>query len=213
MKNGVLLHRYAVSGGCTMITYYKDVLCTIEDSLESIDENLYEQIIEECIETLKNGGKIIASGLGKNVPICEKFVGTLNSLGIDARFLHTNTAVHGDLGMVGKKDIVFLLTKGGNTNETVDLGMHLNERGTNTWLMSFYGDGKASKVVEKKFIMHLINEGDEWDIVPNNSTTVYLIVLQGIAIEIGKRMGVTLDDFKMNHPGGGIGARLSRKGN
>ncbi|MBO6127362.1 MAG: SIS domain-containing protein [Pseudobutyrivibrio sp.] len=196
-----------------MITYYKDVLCTIEDSLESIDENLYEQIIEECIETLKNGGKIIASGLGKNVPICEKFVGTLNSLGIDARFLHTNTAVHGDLGMVGKKDIVFLLTKGGNTNETVDLGMHLNERGTNTWLMSFYGDGKASKVVEKKFIMHLINEGDEWDIVPNNSTTVYLIVLQGIAIEIGKRMGVTLDDFKMNHPGGGIGARLSRKGN
>ncbi|MBP3805035.1 MAG: SIS domain-containing protein [Oribacterium sp.] len=196
-----------------MIAYYNDVLATIEDSLESIDENLYEQIIEECVTTIKNGGKIIASGLGKNVPICEKFVGTLNSLGIDARFLHTNTAVHGDLGMVGKKDIVFLLTKGGNTNETVDLGMHLNERGTNTWLMSFYGDGKASKVVEKKFIMHLINEGDEWDIVPNNSTTVYLIVLQGLAIEIGKRLGVTLDDFKVNHPGGGIGARLSGKGN
>lgn len=96
-----------------MIAYYKDVVNTIEDSLESIDENLYEQIIEECVNTLKNGGKIIASGLGKNVPICEKFVGTLNSLGIDARFLHTNTAVHGDLGMVGKKDIVFLLTKGG----------------------------------------------------------------------------------------------------
>lgn len=194
-----------------MIDYYKDVMKTIEDSLESIDEKLYEQIIEECVDTLKNGGKIIASGLGKNVPICEKFVGTLNSLGIDARFLHTNTAVHGDLGMVGKKDIVFLLTKGGNTSETVDLGVHLNKRGTNTWLMSFYGDGKASKVVEKKFIMHLINEGDEWDIVPNNSTTVYLMVLQGIAIEVGKRLGITLDDFKVNHPGGGIGARLSGK--
>ena len=59
-----------------MIEYYKDVMHTIEDSLESIDENLYEQIIEECVDTLKNGGKIIASGLGKNVPICEKFVGT-----------------------------------------------------------------------------------------------------------------------------------------
>lgn len=191
-----------------MIAYYKDVMHTIEDSLESIDENLYEQIIEECVDTLKNGGKIIASGLGKNVPICEKFVGTLNSLGIDARFLHTNTAVHGDLGMVGKKDIVFLLTKGGNTRETIDLGIHLIKRGTNTWLISFYEDGKASKVVDKKFVMHLINEGDEWDIVPNNSTTVYLIVLQGIAIEIGKRMGVTLNDFKVNHPGGGIGDRL-----
>lgn len=194
-----------------MIDYYSDVLNTIKDSLESIPVDLYEQIITECVETLNNGGKIIASGLGKNVPICEKFVGTLNSLGIDARFLHTNTAVHGDLGIVGKKDIVFLLSKGGNTSETVDLGTHLNERGTNTWLLSFYGDGKASKVVKKKFIMHLISEGDEWDIVPNNSTTVYLILLQGIAIEIGRRLGVTLDDFKVNHPGGGIGARLNDK--
>ncbi len=194
-----------------MIEYYNGVLETIADSLESIPEDIYKQLVDECVETLKNGGKIIASGLGKNVPICEKFVGTLNSLGIDARFLHTNTAVHGDLGMVGKKDLVILLTKGGNTSETVDLGVHLNERGTNTWLMSFYGDGKASKVVEKKLIMHLINEGDEWDIVPNNSTTIYLIILQGIAIEIGKRLGVTLDDFRINHPGGGIGARLSAK--
>jgi arabinose-5-phosphate isomerase len=194
-----------------MIEYYKEVLETITDSVESIPEDIYKQLVDECVETLKNGGKIIASGLGKNVPICEKFVGTLNSLGIDARFLHTNTAVHGDLGMVGKKDLVILLTKGGNTSETVDLGVHLNERGTNTWLMSFYGDGKASKVIEKKLIMHLINEGDEWDIVPNNSTTVYLIILQGIAIEIGKRLGVTLDDFRVNHPGGGIGARLNAK--
>lgn len=194
-----------------MIAYYEEVLKVIEDSLESIPINIYEQIINECVETLKNGGKIIASGLGKNVPICEKFVGTLNSLGIDARFLHTNTAVHGDLGMVAKKDIVFLLSKGGNTNETVVLGEYLNQRGTNTWLFSFYGDGKASKVVEKKMIMHLINEGDAWDIVPNNSTTVYLIVLQGIAIEVGKRLGITIDDFGRNHPGGGIGARISGK--
>ncbi len=184
---------------------------TIEDSLESIDEKLYEQIIEECVDTLKNGGKIIASGLGKNVPICEKFVGTLNSLGIDARFLHTNTAVHGDLGMVGKKDIVFLLSKGGNTVETVALANHLKDRGTDTWLMTFSEKCKSAEIVDKRLIMHLINEGDEWDIVPNNSTTVYLIVLQGIAIEIGKRMGITLDDFKVNHPGGGIGAKLSGK--
>lgn len=191
-----------------MIAYYEEVVKVIEDSLESIPINIYEQVISECVETLKNGGKIIASGLGKNVPICEKFVGTLNSLGIDARFLHTNTAVHGDLGMVAKNDIVFLLSKGGNTNETVVLGEYLNHRGTNTWLFSFYGDGKASKVIEKKMIMHLINEGDEWDIVPNNSTTVYLILLQGIAIEVGKRMGIKLEDFKVNHPGGGIGERL-----
>jgi arabinose-5-phosphate isomerase len=74
--------------------------------------------------------------------------------------------------------------------------------------MSFTDKCKTMEVLDKNFIMKLRNEGDMWDIMPNNSTTVYLIVLQGIAIELCKRMGVTLDDFKKNHPGGGIGARL-----
>ena len=146
--------------------------------------------------------------MGKNVPICEKFVGTMNSLGMDARFLHTNTAVHGDLGMVGKNDLVILLSKGGNTIETVQLAGYLKERGTNTWLMTFASNGKSAEVVNQKLVMRLTHEGDEWDIVPNNSTTIYLIILQGIAIELGKRLGITIDDFRVNHPGGGIGARL-----
>lgn len=194
-----------------MIAYYANVLEVLNDSLESISVEIYEQLIKECVQVLRSGGKIIASGLGKNVPICEKFVGTLNSLGIDARFLHTNTAVHGDLGMVGKKDLVILLSKGGNTHETVALAEYLNGRGTNTWLMTFAEKCKSAEVVEKQLNMRLQNEGDEWNIVPNNSTTVYLIVLQGIAIEIGKRMGITLEDFRENHPGGGIGAKLSGK--
>ena len=51
-------------------------------------------------------------------------------------------------------------------------------------------------------------EGDQWDIVPNNSTTVNLIILQGLAMEIVRRKGVTLADFKKNHPGGHIGVQL-----
>ena len=191
-----------------MISYYEEVFDVIRDSIESIDEKTYDKLVDQCEDTIKKGHKIIASGLGKNVPICEKFVGTLNSLGIDARFLHTNTAVHGDLGMVGKDDLVILLSKGGNTVETVALAEYLKERGTNTWLFAFAEKCKSAEVVEQRLILRLKEEGDEWNIVPNNSTTVNLIVLQGIAIELGKRLGVTLDDFRVNHPGGGIGARL-----
>ncbi len=194
-----------------MISYYANVMDVIKESVESIPIEQYEQLVSECIDVLKCGGKIIASGLGKNVPICEKFVGTLNSLGIDARFLHTNTAVHGDLGIVGKKDIVLLLSKGGNTYETVALAEYLKSRRVNTWLLTFSEKCKSAEIVEKRLIMQLKEEGDEWNIVPNNSTTVYLIILQGIAIEVGKRLGVTLDDFKVNHPGGGIGAKLNGK--
>ena len=191
-----------------MIDYFKEVFDVVKDSLESINVDEYNRLIDDCENTIRSGHKIIASGLGKNVPICEKFVGTLNSLGIDARFLHTNTAVHGDLGMVGRDDLVILLSKGGNTVETVALAEYLKERGTNTWLFAFSEKCKSAEVVENRLILRLKDEGDEWNIVPNNSTTVNLIVLQGIAIELGKRMGVTLDDFRVNHPGGGIGARL-----
>ena len=194
-----------------MISYYENVLSVIEDSLEAINEEQYEKVLQECVSVVKNGGKIIASGLGKNVPICEKFVGTLNSFGVDSRFLHTNTAIHGDLGMVRKEDIVFLLSKGGNTYETVELANYLKQRGTNIWLLSFEEKSKCLEVVDNSLIMRLKDEGDAWNIVPNNSTTIYLMVLQGIAIEIGKRLGITLEDFKINHPGGGIGARLSGK--
>lgn len=193
-----------------MIKYYEDLLSTIEASVESIDETIYNSLVDQCVECIRSGGKIVASGLGKNVPICEKFVGTLNSMGVDARFLHTNTAVHGDLGMVGERDLVILLSKGGNTVETVDLITYLKDRGTNTWLLSFAKNGKSAELLseEKILMLDLEHEGDLWDIVPNNSTTVNLIVLQGIAIELSKRLGVTLDDFKRNHPGGGIGAKL-----
>lgn len=191
-----------------MNAYFEEMFRVLEDSVASMDEAAYEELLQQCEETIRQGGKVIASGLGKNVPICEKFVGTLNSLGIDARFLHTNTAVHGDLGMVGDKDLVILLSKGGNTIETVQLAQYLKTRGTPTWLLTFSYTAKSAEYVDNQLILSLENEGDDWDIVPNNSTTVNLMILQGIAIELGRRLGITLEDFKKNHPGGGIGARL-----
>lgn len=193
-----------------MIRYYEDLIRIITNSMESIDEKNYNDLVNQCVATVQKGGKIIASGLGKNVPICEKFVGTLNSFGVDARFLHTNTAVHGDLGMVNKEDLVIVLSKGGNTIETVQLIQYLLERGTNTWLLSFAKTGKSAELLppEKILMVELEHEGDQWNIVPNNSTTVNLIILQGVAIEMSKRLGITIEDFKANHPGGGIGASL-----
>ncbi len=191
-----------------MIHYFYDILDTVKDSISSLDERTFNILIDHCVSCIQAGGKIVASGLGKNVPICEKFVGTMNSLGMDARFLHTNTAVHGDLGMVGKKDIVLLLSKSGNTEESVLLAGYLQERGTETWLLSFNENSRLSKMLVNKLILRIRNEGDAWDIVPNNSTTIYLILLQGVAMQVSERLGVTLDDFRVNHPGGGIGAKL-----
>ena len=191
-----------------MITYFEDELKEIDASIHSLNEPEFRRWVDEAVETINAGHKIIVSGLGKNVPICDKFVGSMVSLGMDAAFLHTNSAVHGDMGIVKDGDMVIILTKSGETLESIYLVRMLKERRVNMWLLSFVEGSTLAREIPNHIILSLNDEGDMWNIMPNNSTSVYLIVLQGVAIEVGKRMGVTLNDFKVNHPGGGIGAKL-----
>ena len=170
----------------------------------------FEGLICDCEETLRAGHKIITSGLGKNVPICDKFTGTMLSLGFEAAFMHTNTAVHGDMGMVHPGDLVIILTKSGSTAESVYLEKLLEKReGVKLWLLSFNEHSDLADSMTKKLIISLEHEGDLWDVVPNNSTTLNLIVLQELAIELSRRFGLELvKDYKPNHPGGAIGEKL-----
>ena len=185
----------------------------IEEALKSIDVEEMDKLVDACEEKLREGYKIVASGLGKNVPICDKFVGTMLSLGLNANFLHTNTAVHGDMGMVKPGDLVIILTKSGATAESVYLVDLLSKRkGVQLWLLSFKKHSILADKMENKLIITLKHEGDLWDVVPNHSTTINLIILQKVAMELSKRMGLNLDkDFRPNHPGGAIGALLSHE--
>ena len=190
--------------------YFAEDAQIIENALRSIDEEIFDELVNDCMDTLQSGNKVVASGLGKNVPICDKFVGTMLSLGMNANFLHTNTAVHGDMGMVKPGDLVIILTKSGATSESVYLVDLTKQRtGVKLWLLSFKEHSVLANGMNNKLIINLEHEGDLWNIVPNHSTTVNLIVLQKIAIELSKRMGLQLErDFKPNHPGGAIGASL-----
>jgi len=193
--------------------YFADDSIIIENALKSINADDMERLINSCEETLKLGHKIIASGLGKNVPICDKFVGTMLSLGLNANFLHTNTAVHGDMGMVKSGDLVIILTKSGATTESIYLVNLLKRRkGVKLWLLSFNKHSILTDLIEDKVIIKLEHEGDLWNIVPNHSTTLNLVVLQKVAIELSKRLGLKLEkDFKPNHPGGAIGVLLQNE--
>ena len=191
-----------------MISYFEKQLTEIDNAIHSIDEAVFRKMVSDVVSTLGAGHKIIASGLGKNVPICEKFVGTMVSLGLDACFLHTNSAVHGDLGVIKKGDMVILLTKSGETKESIYLAHLLLEREANVWLLTFCHDSTLTRLISNSLIMKLDHEGDLWNIVPNNSSTLNLIVLQGLAMMAAKEMGLNIGDFKRNHPGGHIGEIL-----
>lgn len=191
-----------------MKEYFSKIVDSISTALDSVDETVFNRLVNECLETLKDGHKVITSGLGKNVPVCDKFVGTMLSLGLNAGFMHTNTAVHGDIGIVQPGDLVIILTKSGETVESVYLASLLKKRDVKLWLLTFCDESTLTREIPNSLVVHLDHEGDAWNIVPNNSTTLNLIVLQGLAIHIARKFGVTLQDFKQNHPGGHIGEQL-----
>ncbi len=191
--------------------YFSQNMNYIETALKSISATQMDGFIADCEKVLREGHKIIVSGLGKNVPICEKFVGTMLSMGLNAGFLHTNSAVHGDMGMIRPGDLVILLTKSGETEESIYLTRLLLKRpNVKLRLLTFKNHSTLTEMIPKKLVVHLENEGDLWNVLPNNSTTLNLIVLQTIAIEIAKRLEVDLEnDFRPNHPGGAIGRSLA----
>lgn len=105
--------------------------------------------------------------------------------------------------------MVIILSKSGSTAESVYLEEQLAKRNVCLWLLTFDENGILTRRMEKKLIMQLDHEGDKWNLVPNNSTTVYLIVLQALAIRLSELMDISIDVFKANHPGGHIGEILS----
>lgn len=191
-----------------MITYFEKQLEEISHSIHSLDLEVFHQLLNESVDTLREGHKIIVSGLGKNVPICDKFVGSMVSMGLDAYFLHTNSAVHGDMGLVKNGDLVIILTKSGETSESIYLTRLLKERRINLWLLTFVSESTLTREIPKHIVLDLVHEGDMWNIMPNNSTTMNLIVLQGLAMMIAKEMNLDIGQFKRNHPGGHIGEVL-----
>jgi len=191
-----------------MICYFERQMKELNHSIHSLDEKLFQRMIEEGVTAIKEGHKIIVSGLGKNVPICDKFVGSMVSLGLPAYFLHTNSAIHGDIGLVKDKDMVIILTKSGETAESIYLVEKLQERNVVLWLLTFNSDSTLTRKIPNSLVLKLEHEGDLWNIMPNNSTTMNLIVLQGLAMMIAKKMDLSISDFMKNHPGGAIGVQL-----
>lgn len=189
--------------------HFEETLSIICEAVRSIHTDEFDKLKEECIRTLDANNKIIASGLGKNVPICEKFVGSLTSLGMSAAFMHTNSAVHGDLGLVRDGDLVIVLTKSGETSESIYLVKLLQKRNCKIWLLSFSRESTLYNEVPNRLIIELRHEGDPWNILPNHSTVLNLIVLQELAMQIAQERSVSLEALWLNHPGGNIGEILS----
>ena len=184
----------------------------LSQALRSVSDEEFKQLISLSQEIITSGKKIVISGLGKNLPVCRKFVSTMNALGFDCRALNASNALHGDMGMIRDGDMLIVLSKSGETKEIISMLKALENRNVTTFLITFSSDSTLAKSIDNKICIDLAHEGDLWNVIPNNSTVINLIILQKLSVELATMNNLSFkNDFLPNHPGGAIGEKYNNE--
>jgi len=153
-------------------------------------------------------GRLIISGIGKSAIIAQKIVATLNSTGTPAVFMHAADAIHGDLGLVLKDDIVLIISKSGNSPEIKVLSSLVKSRGN--ILIGMAGNMTSDLATKSD---HVLNTTVSAEACPNNlaptsSTTAQMAMGDALAVCLMDLKGFGSEDFAKHHPGGALGKKL-----
>lgn len=194
-----------------IIEYGKRVIRIEGESVLALAESLDENFVNACKKIYNSSGRVIFTGMGKSGLIARKIVATLNSTGTAAIFMHPTDALHGDLGMVRKEDVVIIISKSGNTEELINLVFMLKRMGISIIAMLGNTDSKIAKEADFILDVSVKEEACPFDLAPTASTTVALAMGDAIAIALLEMRGFTAEDFAMLHPAGSLGKRLSLK--
>ena len=194
-----------------IIGFGKEVIKLQSDSIKNLVD-LIDENFENAIKLiLDSKGRVVVTGIGKSAIIANKIVATLNSTGTPAIFMHAADAIHGDLGIIKKNDVIICISKSGNTPEIKDLVPFLNMN--NNPLISITGDvnsflAKNSAVVLSSYVDIEVCPNN---LAPTNSTTAQLVIGDALAVTLVKIKGFTSNDFAKFHPGGSLGKKLFLK--
>lgn len=157
---------------------------------------------------LKSKGNVIISGIGKSANIAQKIVATLNSTGTTAVFMHAADAIHGDLGIIRENDIVFIISKSGETPEIKVLAPLIKIR--NNKLVAIVGNINSFLAAEADYVLDVTvpHEACPNNLAPTASTTAQLVMGDALAMALLQCRGFSSEDFARSHPGGALGKRL-----
>lgn len=177
--------------------------------LQRLSDRIDEQFAK-AVETIYSAkGKLIVVGIGKSAHIANKIVATLNSTGTPSQFLHAAEAIHGDLGLIQKQDVVLCISNSGNSPEIVSLVPFLKKYASA--LIGMTGNLK-SKLAEGSDIVLDTNvevEACPNQLAPTSSTTVQVALGDALAVCLMELRQFKDSDFAKFHPGGSLGKNLT----
>jgi arabinose-5-phosphate isomerase len=194
-----------------IISIAKETIRQEADSIGNLVTYINGEFKQVVALIKKSKGRVVISGIGKSAIVAQKIVATFNSTGTPSLFMHAADAIHGDMGMIQKEDVVMIISKSGDSPEIKVLVPIVRNFGNKLVAMV----GNTGSYLAKKADL-ILNTTVDKEACPNNlapttSTTAQMVMGDAIAISLMYARGFSADEFARFHPGGMLGKKLYLK--
>ncbi len=189
----------------------REVIDVEAEGLKKVRDDLgreFSDAVEMILECLKRGGKVVVTGIGKSLHVSEKISATFASTGTTSVVLNPAQAMHGDLGILNRGDILLALSYSGESEELIALVPIIKRLGVR--IISITGDKKSSLARHSDAVIlgKVRREACPFNMAPTSSTTVALAIGDALAMVLLDARGFRREDYAKLHPGGAIGRAL-----
>ena len=190
----------------------KTLLATYQSAITRLEKGMAGEIADALTKAisliLDHDGHLVICGMGKSGLVGRKIAATLSSTGTPALFLHPAEAIHGDLGVVRKNDVIILISNSGETEEVVKLLPALKR--LNVKIISLIGraDSSLGRAADVILDASVDKEACPLNLAPTTSSMAALVLGDALAVVLMEHRGFKAEDFAARHPGGKLGQTL-----
>ncbi len=176
--------------------------------LNSVKDQIGDTFDRMLSELMKCEGKAVLIGMGKSGHVARKIAATMASLGLCAICLHPGECMHGDLGMIQKKDVVLMISHSGESDEIIRIIPSINIIGATILGITSNGESTLARSCKVCQVLDGVTEACHLGLAPTSSTTAVMVYGDALAVAASKLRGFEKDDFGLYHPAGSLGKKL-----
>jgi arabinose-5-phosphate isomerase len=192
------------------LVHARRVLTIEAAAIRALSDRLDDAFVRAIELIAPCGGKVVVTGMGKSGHVCRKIAATLASTGTPAFFLHAAEALHGDLGMLERKDLVLAISNSGETVEILELIPVVKRLGLPLVVMTGRADSTLGRAADVVLDVSVAEEACPLGLAPTASTTATLAMGDALAVALLEHRGFRTEDFAALHPAGTLGRKLLR---
>lgn len=186
----------------------KRVLQIEAEAIERLVDRINDDFVRGVDLILACEGKVVVTGVGKSGIIGQKLASTLASTGTPAFFLHPTEGIHGDLGMLDRKDVVLAISNSGETDELSQILPLIKRYGNKLIVLTGGATSTLARAGDVVLDVSVTEEACPLGLAPTASTTATLAMGDALAVALLEKRGFKKEDFAILHPGGKLGKRL-----